>query len=92
MRRGILALESVEKPAAFHGILAGHGRWSGGFASSRDGEGIWNVQAKSRGVTVRGKVREGEPPGGEQQIGAVFADQRGTHTRHRTVLFIYQQA
>jgi len=38
MRRRILAIESVEKPAAFHGILAGHRRWSGGFAGSGHSE------------------------------------------------------
>jgi hypothetical protein len=42
MGREILALESVEKPPAFHGVLGRHGCGSGGFAGPRDGKDVWN--------------------------------------------------
>src|SRR5260370_38335245 len=92
MRSEVLALESVEKPPAFHGVFAGHGCRSGGLASPSDGKDVWNVQPECRRVPVRGKVCERKPPCREKQVSAIFVDQRGTHTRYRAVLFIYEQA
>ena len=68
MRRGILALEGVEQPPAFHGVFAGHGRRSGSFAGPRDGKDVWNVQPECRRITVRWKVCERKPPCWQQQV------------------------
>src|ERR1700687_202759 len=92
MRRGILALEGIKQPPAFDGVFAGHGRRSGSFAGPRDGKDVWNVQPECRRITVRRTICERTTPCREQQVSAIFADQRVTYARYRAVLFIYEQA
>jgi hypothetical protein len=88
MRSGILAFEGVKKAVAFHGVFAGHGRGSGGFARAGDSEDVRNVQAKCGGVPVRRKIGEGEPSRREKQISAIFVDKGSTHTGYGAVLLI----
>ena len=93
MRREILALENVQQAPAFHGVLTGHGRRSGGgFAGSGDGKSFRNVQPERRGIAVGGKIRKREPPCREEQVSAIFVDERGAHAGDRAVLLVYEQS
>src|SRR5262249_30999235 len=91
MRRERVALKGVEQAAAFAGLSGGR-RGSRGFSRAGDGEGVRHIQAKRRGVTVRGKVGKRKPASREEEISAVFVYCRGAHARNGTVVLIGEQA